>query len=192
MKMKKLMMVLATACAASLVQAAAVNWSATNVYAGNSTDKASGVIGYLFLADQVSVAEAQTALAAGGADLTALLAKGLTPETSTSAGKFTADTLNPSSVADSYGGTSANAFAVIFNTGDPTTATSYYITPEVTATIKAVGNSTFAFGTQAANSQTAWSSVGGSGGGEGGVPEPTSALLLLMGGAMLALRRRRA
>ena len=182
--MKKLMMFLATACAASLVQAAAVNWSATNVYAGNST-KANGVVGYLFLTDQVTVAQAQAALTAGGADLTALLAKGLTPETSTSAGKFTASP-TPSTVADSYGGTTASAFAVIFNTSDPATATSYYMTPTVETTILAVGNTTFAFGTQATASQTPWSSVGG------GAPEPTSALLILMGGAMLALRRRRA
>ena len=185
--MKKLMMFLATACAVSLVQAAAVNWSATNVYAGNST-KANGVVGYLFLTDQVTVAQAETALAAGGADLTALLAKGLTPETSTSAGKFTASP-TPSTVADSYGGNKATAFAVIFNTSDPATATSYYITPTAETTILAVGNTTFAFGSQATASQAPWSSVGG---GSGGVPEPTSALLLLMGGAMLALRRRRA
>lgn len=189
--MKKLMMFLATACAASLVQAAAVNWSATNVYAGNSTDKANGVVGYLFLTDQVTVAQAQAALAAGGSDLTTLLAKGLTPETSTSAGKFTANTVNPSTVADSYAGTTASAFAVIFNTDDATTATSYYIAGPVEATIKAVGNSTFAFGTQATASQAAWSPVAGGSSG-GGVPEPTSAFLLLMGGAMLALRRRRA
>ncbi len=188
--MKKLMMFLATACAASLVQAAAVNWSATNVYAGNSTDKAGGVVGYLFLTDQVTVAQAQSALTAGGADLTALLAKGLTPETSTSAGKFTAKTTGASTVADSYGGTTAEAFAVIFNTSDPATATSYFITGTSQTTIAPMGNSTFSFGSQATASQAAWSSVGGSGG--GGVPEPTSALLLLMGGAMLALRRRRA
>ena len=187
--MKKLMMFLATACAASLVQAAAVNWSATNVYAGNSSTKANGVVGYLFLTDQVTVAQAETALAAGGADLTALLAKGLTPETSTSAGKFTASS-TPSTIADSYGGNKATAFAVIFNTGDASTATSYYITSPLEMTINAVGNTTFGFGTQATASQAPWSSVGG--GGSGGVPEPTSALLLLMGGAMLALRRRRA
>ena len=190
--MKKLMMFLATACAASLVQAAAVNWSASSVYAGNSSTKANGVVGYLFFTDQVTVAQAQAALAAGGSDLTALIAKGLTPETSTSAGKFTAKTTGASTVADSYGGTTASAFAVIFNTSDPTTATSYYITGETSTTILAVGNSTFAFGSQATASQAPWSSVGGGGSGGGGVPEPTSALLLLMGGAMLALRRRRA
>ena len=184
--MKKLMMFLATACAASLVQAAAVNWSATNVYAGNDKDKANGVVGYLFLVDQVSVSQAQTALAAGGAELTALLAKGLTPETSTSAGKFTAKTTGTSPVDDSYGGTKATAFAVIFNTSDPATATSYFITQTVEAQIAPMGNSTFAFSSQATASQAPWSSVGG------GAPEPTSALLILMGGAMLALRRRRA
>ena len=187
--MKKLVMFLATACAASLVQAAAVNWSASNVYAGNSSTKANGVVGYLFLTDQVTVAQAQAALTAGGADLTALLAKGLTPETSSSAGKFSASS-SASTVADSYGGTTASAFAVIFNTSDPTTATSYFITGEASTTIAPMGNSTFAFGSQSTASQAPWSSVGG--GGSGGVPEPTSALLLLMGGAMLALRRRRA
>ena len=182
--MKKLIVFLMTACVIGLVQAASVSWTATNVYAGNST-KANGVVGYLFLTDQVTVAQAQAALTAGGSDLTALLAKGLTPETSTSAGKFTSSS-TPSSVADSYGGTTASAFAVIFNTSDPATATSYYMTPTISTTINSVGNTAFAFGSQATASQTPWTAVGG------GAPEPTSALLILMGGAMLALRRRRA
>ena len=61
--MKKLMVIAAAFMVAAASQAATVYWSATNVYAGNATDKASG-IAYFMVSDT-----AYTTLTAGGLDV---------------------------------------------------------------------------------------------------------------------------
>ena len=189
--MKKLMLAFAVVVIAAVTNAASVNWTASNVYqgwtGGDASAKASGVVGYLFFADEISVADMTAALSgAEGAKYTMAeaLAKGYSAQTSSSAGKY-AGSATPTDVPTSYHGNTMDAYAVIFNAATTDTASYFYIMPETSKSIAATGSTAFAFGTQdtASAKSSSWTAV---------APEPTSGLLMLVGLAGLALRRRRA
>jgi len=184
--MKKIMFVVAVALLAFGAQAAAVNWSGSNVYAGDGTStKGNGYVGYLFLVSDYTADQVKSAIDAG--NWSTVSGKALAQQYTTSAGKYTGAATD-SPVADALGGTSQTAYAVIFNAGSVDSATKYYVTGTKTMTINGVGSTVFALGSQAASQTASWGTVPNSGSGDG--PEPTSAMLLLVGGAMLALRRK--
>ena len=184
--MKKIMFVVAVALLAFGAQAASVNWSGSNVYAGDGTsNKGSGYVGYLFLVSDYSAAQVAAAIDAGKwGDVSG---KALAQQYTTTAGKYTGAS-SPSAVADALGGTTQTGYAVIFNAGSVDSATKYYITGTKAMTINGVGVTTFALGSQAASQTATWGTVPG--GSTPGIPEPTSGLLLLVGAGMLALRRK--
>ena len=197
--MKKLIIAVAAVCAAVAVQAAAANWkaSASNMYAGNASDKYTGTAYYfesgtmsqaaLFaIFDAGTAIGASTAGYAGSATITA----GTMGQTN-----FTYGEQSTSETTQNY----TFYFAVI--DGD-----NIYFSNEKalaangTATAKTVGFGTQANGTATFSNTAAgagfqgaghWSTHASSGGGES-VPEPTSGLLMLIGAAGLALRRKRA
>jgi len=182
--MKKVMFAFAAALLAFGAQAAAVNWTASNVYAGDGTStKGSGYVGYLFLASDYAAADVAAAIDAGNWDTVS--GKALAQQYTTSAGKYTGPTTSATAVNDALGGTLQTGYAVIFNAASVDAATKYYVTATKDMTINGVGTTVFAFGSQAASQTASWGTVPSS-----GTPEPTSALLLLVGGAMLALRRK--
>lgn len=189
--MKKIIIGVVALCVAVAAQAATANWkaSASNMYAGNATDKYTGKA-YYFDAGVMS----QTALFAifeAGTEIGSSTA-GYVGSGSINSGTMTATSF-------SYGEQSASAtdtndytfyFAVI------TDDAIYFSNEKVmsanaTATAKTVG-----FGTQ--NGTSTFSSLAPNGTGYQGagywssVPEPTSGLLLLLGMAGLALKRKRA
>ena len=194
--MKKLIIAAAIVCAAVVSQAAAMKWTATNVYSDKTgTTKASGYSAYAFLASASAGSEATlakvtsiaaiTALLADDGDVNAVIAKSL------SKGAVNNGLAN---ISTTYGDdkwdntTSQSTFAIIFNNADATKATEFLVVPAggtataVTFTDKD-NSKTVAFGSQASN--LGWTAVAA-------VPEPTSGLLLLLGIAGLALKRKRA
>ena len=183
--MKKIMIMLgAVACAASL-QAASVYWTATNVYAGNDTDKVSGVA--YFLTTSMYDTSYWAGLTKASEFTTALEGKySFTPST---AGTYSKTSANAVANAD-LGLTDSTAYTgylLIFDTATITDASNYYITN--TKDFATMGGTTaqgISFGTQKTASQAAagWSAVA--------VPEPTSGLMMLLGLAGLALKRKRA
>ena len=185
--MKKIMFVVAAALLALGAQAAAVNWTGSNVYAGDGTsNKGSGYVGYLFLESDYTAAQVAAAIDAG--NWSTVSGKALAQQYTTTAGKYTGPAASDSTVAESLGGTSQTAYAVIFNAGSVDSATKYYVTGTKTMTINGVGSTVFALGSQAASQTASWGTVPG--GSTPGIPEPTSGLLLLVGAGMLALRRK--
>ena len=185
--MKKIMFVVAVALLAFGAQAAAVNWTASNVYAGDGTSgKGSGYIGFLFLESDYTAAQVSAAI--DGGKWGDVSGKALAQQYTTTAGKYTGPAASDAPVAESLGGTSQTGYAVIFNAGSVDSATKYYITPTKTMTINGVGTTAFALGSQAASQTASWGTVPG--GSTPDVPEPTSGLLLLVGAGMLALRRK--
>ena len=183
--MKKLMIALAAVAMAAGVQAATVSWTATNVYAGNNTDKVSGVA--YFLTTSMATTDSWANLKSASEFQTALAGKySWTPGT---AGTYSMGTAN--AVANATLGledeTNYTGYLLIFDTATITDESKYYISS--TKDFKTMGgtsNTAVAFGTQKNASQAAggWATVA--------VPEPTSGLMLLLGMAGLALRRRRA
>ena len=184
--MKKVMFAFAVALLAFGAQAASVNWSGSNVYAGDgSSNKGSGYVGYLFLVSDYTTAQVAAAIDAG--NWSTVSGKALAQQYTTTAGKY-AGAATASVVDDALAGTSQTAYAVVFNAGSVDSATKYYITSTKTMTINGVGQTAFALGSQAASQTASWGTVPGGGGGD--IPEPTSGLLLLVGAGMLALRRK--
>ena len=185
--MKKIMFAFVAAMLALGAQAAAVNWTASNVYAGDgSSNKGNGYVGYLFLASDYTAAQVAAAIDAG--NWSTVSGKALAEQYTTSAGKYTGPNTAATAVDDSLGGTTQTGYAVIFNADSVDSATKYYITPTKDVTINGVGTTGFAFGSQAASQTASWGTVPSSPSGDG--PEPTSGLLLLVGAGMLALRRK--
>jgi len=198
--MKKLIIAVAAVCAAVAVQAAAANWKATasNLYAGNATDKYSGTA-YIFDAGVTSQAA-----------LFAIFDAGTAIGTSTAgyAGSATITTGTMGQTTFTYGNQSASAsdlsnysfYFVVVDDQNIYFSNEKAVSANANDTAKSV-----AFGTQANDSTTFsktaagagfqgaghWSTHASSGGGES-VPEPTSGLLMLIGAAALALRRKRA
>ena len=188
--MKKLIIAVAAICAAVAVQAATANWkaSASNMYAGNATDKFTGTA-YIFDAGVTSQA-ALFAIFEGGTAIGSSTA-GYVGSAAISSGAMSA-------TAFSYGDQSASAtdtsnytfyFAVIQD-DNIYFSNEKAMVANATATAKTVG-----FGTQAGTST--FSNLPAADGFQGAgkwsaVPEPTSGLLMLLGMAGLALLRRRA
>lgn len=184
--MKKIMFVVAVALLAFGAQAAAVNWTGSNVYAGDgSSNKGSGYVGYLFLVSDYTTAQVAAAIDAG--NWSTVSGKALAKQYTTTAGKYTGPSTATTAVDDSLGGTTQTGYAVIFNADSVDSATKYYISATKDMAINGVGTTVFAFGSQAASQTATWGTVPG---GSSPIPEPTSGLLLLVGAGMLALRRK--
>ena len=188
--MKKFMIAAAIACAAAFSQAASVQWSCTNVYKGNATEKSTGVA-YLMMAS--SVADFSKLAGKGVNAINNALAAALVSYKPTEAGLYGLTKENAElglNDSSSYG----NAYLVIFDTETVTDASKFYITAEkALETLEGDNVSKMLFASQASKSKLAanWNSVAGQPGPEP-MPEPTSGLMLLLGMAGLALRRRRA
>lgn len=183
--MKKLMFMLAAVAIAATTQAASVWWTCTNV-----KENGSGVSGiaYFMTTDFMSIADAQ-ALAGTGATAVSAALDGYY-SFSGSAGGFgvtSANAVNQTNLK-LVGGTTYDAYLIVFDTATITDASNFYITGTKTLLAQegATDVGSVKWGSQATPSAAdgAWRAVN--------VPEPTSGLLMLVGLAGLALRRRRA
>ena len=188
--MKKIMLALSVVVAACTVNAAALNWTITNVKtAADSTVAGSGYMAYLFMTSQTTASTtadnfgvANTTMAAAIAALTGgTFADYATTYAAASKATTTAGLVT--GATGYYGnfnsGDALSAFAVIIDASDPASMDHYIITSELsTSWTSGTGSKVLNFGTQASATWTA-------------VPEPTSGLLMLLGMAGLALRRRR-
>ena len=196
--MKKLIIAVFAVCAAVAAQAAAANWkaNASNMYAGNATDKFTGTA-YIFDAGVTSQAalfaifDAGTAIgtSTAGYVASAPINAGAMPWANFSYGEqSTTDTTQNYSF-----------YFVVVDGDDIYFSNEKSLAANGTATAKSItfgtqtSTSTFSNTAAGAGFQGAgyWSTHASSGGGES-VPEPTSGLLMLIGAAALALRRKRA
>ncbi len=201
--MKKIIIGFAIVVMASIVQAATVSWTITNVYGpdGSTLPDAKTYSAYMFVTANTTgvsgvpvttLATIQGYLEAGNvADAVALSAvNGL----NTASGKWTGGTgllVDSSTKNAPFASGTLTAFVVIFDSTSADTASNYYIvnagaTKDATFN-GATGAKTLGFVSQASYTQgdaaaSSWHSV----------PEPTSGLLLLLGMGALALRRKRA
>ena len=189
--MKKLMIIVAVACAALASQAASFNWktgAANQVYVMNTTDKLVSGTAYLFDTGVVTQQMVIDAFSAG-TDISSL--SGL-DNSSVSAGVVAAKTGSGMFDWGDPGDTLNAYFAVLANVGGQD-----YLYLSTTAQGGALesGFTTIQF-KEKETSQLA--AMGASAGYQGAgwytaaVPEPTSGLLLLLGMAGLALKRKQA
>ena len=185
--MKKLIIAGVVAFVAVVTQAATVNWTCTNVYAGNDATKATGKA-YLMLASDV--ADFNSLKGKGATAINAALANALYSYTPSAEGTYSiaAENAIPNATLGLSDSTSyGNAYLVIFDTTTVTDASKFYVTKTVALeTLEGDNNVKLSFGSQATASKSAdnWSAAA--------APEPTSGLLLLLGMAGLALKRKRA
>lgn len=183
--MKKIMIALAAVAIAAGAQAAAVYWTATNVYAGNTTDKVSGIA--YFLTTSMASTDSWAGYSTAKEFQDALAGKySWTPGT---AGTYSVTSANAVSNAalGLQDEKSYTAYLLIFDTATITDTSKYFITnTKDLTTLTGTANASVQFMSQKTASQAAagWQTVA--------APEPTSGLLLLLGVAGLALRRRRA
>ena len=187
---------LGTVAVAACTQAASVWWTCSNVYAGNDTDKVSG-IAYFLTTDMLSYSAAQ-ALAGKGADALTAALDNVYSFSGSSGGFGTSKTAAiPNSTLGLDDGKTYMAYLMIFNTSSITGDSKFYLTEakELGTMEGAEDISSVKWGSQSTASQAAgaWSSVKASDP-EPPIdsPEPTSGLLMLIGAAGLALRRKRA
>ena len=184
--MKKLMIVVAVVCAAFASQAAAFDWKTSTgqqVYAMNTTDKASGTA-YLFDAASYTQTAIVEAFVAG--TFSALTYLDSATLESTGAIKAKSDKFDWGTA----GSTLEAVFAVVADDN-------IYISTIASAEGPVTGSATLSFTDIKTSSQAAatkWTSgmTASAGWYAAAVPEPTSGLLMLLGMAGLALRRRRA
>lgn len=181
--MKKLIVAAFAVAFAAAAQAATVTWTCTNVYAGNNTDKASG-IAYLFTSD---IAQS-TILALEGKGMeavTTFMTGNSIAHWNGSAGLYSMTTKTDPASLNLTAGNTYTVYAVCFDTAAITADSKFYVTSSATKLIAdSTTNTAFALGSQQTASQDAanWHVV----------PEPTSGLMMLLGMGVLALRRRRA
>ena len=181
--MKKIILAVALVCVAAFAEAASVNWTCTLVKDGNGGSNTG--IAYLMLASDVADF---TALSGKGSEaINAALSKAKYSYTPETAGKYTVDAIENSTLGLSDATAYGNAYLVIFNTATVSDSSAFVVTPAKDLTTYS-GDSTvtLSFGSMAAATKEAssWSSVA--------APEPTSGILLLLGMAGLALKRKRA
>lgn len=185
--MKKLMFMLVAVAVAACSQAASVYWTCTNVYAGNDTDKVSG-IAYFLTTDMLAYSDAQ-ALSGKGADA---IKTALGSAYSYTASDGTFSVASPGVANATLGlsdGSDYTAYLMIFDTATVTDSSKFYLTATKSLSTYSGADDTVGVkwssqGT-ASKQATGWASASP-------VPEPTSGLLMLVGLAGLALRRRRA
>ena len=191
--MKKIMIACVAVAMAAVAQAAAVNWSISNVYSpSDSTAKvaANSMSAWLFVtANSTDVTTIKTTTMAAvqavldSGDLTGLSSLAAGHASNSTVGMFTGAT-----GLTGFSSGSLTAFAVVVDSTDLATAENYFIVSDgttKTATFtSATGTKMLAWGDQTSYTQGAgkWSAV----------PEPTSGLLLLLGMAGLALKRKHA
>ena len=174
MKMKKLILIIAAIATASVVNAAACNWSGSSIVV-QAGDVATQYTIYLL---DASVTDASTMAGYLASGDTSYLAAA-TVETATGIAQGANARWSKTGFGDFTAGESYTFYTVILN-NSAENADSYMITPERTAEAPSSGSLSMTFGSLASNT---WNSMA--------VPEPTSGLLMLVGLAALALRRRR-
>ncbi len=189
--MKKLIVMLSIAVAAFMSHAAAVYWTCSNVYAGNTSDTVTGVA-YFLTTDMLAYADAQALQGKGASAITAALGSAYSYQGSAGAfGKATTDAVSNATLGLSDA-TTYTAYLMIFDTASITDSSNFYLTDTKSlTTMSGTSTASVKFGSQKTNSQASGSWSSASGGGADG-PEPTSGLLLLVGAGILGLRRKRA
>lgn len=190
---KKLMMTLAVAAAAAVVNAASVTWGAEKGYlyeAGGANKITSGTAYLMFATSSFDQSALVSAFDAAKGDSAATLAA-MTASGALATGTGTVgDNARIAPTESSYALTDTLPAYFVVLSGDK-----MYVSAAQDVTYDSVSESTIiAFSSMSASSKNAaLNSAGGySGAGWYATPEPTSGLLMLMGFAGLALRRRRA
>ena len=171
---------------AACTQAASVYWTCTNVYAGNDTDKVSG-IAYFLTTDMLAYSDAQALAGKGAAAITTAL--GSAYSYTASAGTFSV--ASPGVANATLGlsdGADYTAYLMIFDTATVTDSSKFYLT--ATKSLSTYSGADDTVGVKWSSQATA--SKAATGWASASVPEPTSGLLMLLGMAGLALRRKRA
>ena len=173
--MKKLIVAIAIAAIGVVANAASADWSAADLYGYNTGAYAPS--SYLIYAFDTSALSKSDAIAQfSAADFSKI-----------SAG-FAADDYDSGEAVGSItgyeNGAPVNAYLVVFNSDDTSTATYMFVSDVESTSIGVAGQSAYpAFDLSASATASNWTAV---------APEPTSGLLLLLGMAGLALKRQRA
>jgi hypothetical protein len=186
-QMKKIMIIAAVAISAAFANAASVDWLGSYVMQPGASSVASGYLGALFAADDISIADLSAQIAVG--DFTGFNTFGVNQKTTNASGSF---------AATSWGTMDAGEhtfYAVVIDASTVADATQFWVSGTKTeALVDGVGmETTVNFGLMT-DTMTAsnWTAITSESGESGAVPEPTSGLLMLLGVAGLALRRKQA